>query len=84
MIIAKLPHLGVKEVFSVATSNGFFTANDVVVSNCDAIADLNAMYDYDYVEPKKKETRVPGTYVKPLEDEDDEDFTSSTFTTDEW
>lgn len=50
----------------------------------DALGDLHVMYDYDYKEPKKIDTRIPGTYVKPLEDEDEDDFASETFTTDEW
>lgn len=33
---------------------------------------------------KEKDKRVPGTYVKPLEDEDESDFASETFSTDEW
>lgn len=36
-IIAKLKHLGKEEVFSMVTTNGFFLANGVVVSNCDAL-----------------------------------------------
>jgi PBSX family phage terminase large subunit len=36
-IIAKLKHLGKEEVFSTVTTNGFFLANGVVVSNCDAM-----------------------------------------------
>lgn len=36
-IIAGLKHLGKEDVYAVATSSGFFTANNVVVSNCDAL-----------------------------------------------
>ena len=36
-IIANLKHCGKEEVFSTVTTNGFFTVNGVVVSNCDAI-----------------------------------------------
>jgi PBSX family phage terminase large subunit len=36
-IIVKLKHLGKEEVFATATDNGFFLANGVLVSNCDAI-----------------------------------------------
>jgi phage terminase large subunit len=50
----------------------------------DALGDLHVMYDYDYKEPKKLDSRIPGTYVKPLEEDDEGDFTSETFSTDEW
>ena len=36
-IIAKLKHLGKEEVFATTTSSGYFVANGVVVSNCDAL-----------------------------------------------
>ena len=36
-IIAKLKHLGKEEVFATTTTSGFFLANGVVVSNCDAL-----------------------------------------------
>lgn len=36
-IIAKLKHCGKEEVYATTTSNGFFTVNGIVVSNCDAI-----------------------------------------------
>lgn len=36
-IIAKLKHCGKEEVFATTTSSGFFTANSVVVSNCDSL-----------------------------------------------
>lgn len=36
-IIAKLEHYGKEEVFASVSKNGYFTANGVVVSNCDAM-----------------------------------------------
>ena len=36
-IIAKLKHCGQEDVYATTTTNGFFVANGVVVSNCDAI-----------------------------------------------
>lgn len=36
-IIANLKHLGKEEVFAHVSKTGFFTANGVVVSNCDAL-----------------------------------------------
>lgn len=45
-IIAKLRHLGKEEVFSTVTTNGFFTVNGVVVSNCDALRYVLMMNAY--------------------------------------
>lgn len=36
-IIAKLKHLGKEDVYSHTTTSGFFLANNVVVTNCDAM-----------------------------------------------
>lgn len=36
-IIRNLPYLGKQEVFATKTSNGWFLANGVVVSNCDSL-----------------------------------------------
>ena len=36
-IIAKLKHLGKEDVYATSTTSGFFVANGVVVSNCDAV-----------------------------------------------
>ena len=36
-IIAKLKHCGKEEVFATTTTSGFFTANGVLVSNCDSL-----------------------------------------------
>jgi phage terminase large subunit len=49
LIIAKLEHLGQEEVFSTATSSGFFVADGIVVSNCDALRYVimtDAPYEY--------------------------------------
>ena len=35
-IIAKLKHCGKEDVYATSTTSGFFLANGVVVSNCDA------------------------------------------------
>lgn len=36
-LIAELPHLGEEKVYAHVSSNGFFLANGVIVSNCDAL-----------------------------------------------
>lgn len=36
-VIAKLQHCGVEDVYSITTDSGYFYANDVLVSNCDAL-----------------------------------------------
>jgi len=36
-IIAKLKHCGQEDVYATTTTNGFFLANGIVVSNCDAL-----------------------------------------------
>jgi hypothetical protein len=44
-LIAELKHCGQEEVFALATTSGFFTANGVVVSNCDALRYVMYMND---------------------------------------
>ena len=59
--------------------NGF---DDHLMDACRyAVSDLYPIPDEI---PKPKEQRIAGTYVKPLEDEDESDFASETFSTDEW
>lgn len=43
-IIARLKHCGQENVYSTTTTNGFFAANGVIVSNCDAMR--YAIYSY--------------------------------------
>lgn len=60
-IIAKLKHCGKEEVFAVSTSSGFFTANGVVVSNCDALR--YALYMQNSINPDQRAKQFYPTSV---------------------
>lgn len=71
-IIAKLEHCGQEDVYSYLTTDGFFTANGFIVSNCDALRYCISMVFNDEKITKVKATPYIPTSEYEGGDESDE------------